>query len=924
MEESAAVPPSSQSAASLKPLLEECGYTGARLETRYRLGDVVIPLVGFASSERDMDSACIAVVDGGSNPEAAVRSCLELAAPVVWVRHNGSVDWWVQRHGTPTRFDSRPADEFPSLVREYKDKLDHNSIYLGRTLARINPAKQLDFVDAGLLPLRREEAGQKLHDTVESMIVATLRAMGRQSPPKNVVREVFKAVFRMLAGKILRDKKVRGFGSLNLNSPTEVLKAVTIHYDKTGAIKPRPSFGYGHLRGAAAILNDAPNFAVVSPESLAYVYEHTLVTRELRKKLGIHATPPWLVDYMVWQLYDWVREIPVEDRHVFEPACGHAPFLLSMMRLLRMELDDLPSDEVHEYLKQHLVGIEFDAFASEIARPSLTLADIPNSNGWRLLEGDMYSSDVLARETANCRILLSNPPYAKFDDREKARCKKAGHAVKYKKAVELITRTIDKLTPGAVFGFVVPQTVISGPEAKHIREFLLNECELAEVCRFPGKVFAFAQIETAIILGRRNLAGTSSAMNRVRIRTVGERGMAAFQHNYAVDEDTSATQEQLLEHPALELMMPALNEVWETLKRNPRVRDVAVVGRGIEYKGKTARKGKPVESRSKRAGFMPGYAGVGRREQAVYTPPPSCWLATDEALIGNPRQGRATGTPQVLVNMGRTSRLRWRIKPLLDEAGLDVKNNFAIIRPAGTGEHALYLWAVLNSPIANAFVASRTMRKHNYEGILGDVPMPLPNQRITDDLVSAASAYRELARKRDAELATHKSAAATRATLFTEPEPEVSVTPESAVRDALLKLDAAVLRAYALPVRLERQLLDYFNGNIRAGVGCTFGDYYPADFKSLVPLHKYVSAGYRGSTVDQVAARMKPDGTSAGTAALRTAAEAFGGDDDKAARYARASALLDQWASEEGDFDARIGPRIEKAIKDTAPRHNPD
>lgn len=923
MEENAAVPPSAQPAASLKPLLEECGYTGARLQTSYRMGEVEIPLVGFATRERDMDSACIAVVDGGADPIAAVRSCYELAAPVVWVRHNGSVDWWIQKQNTPVRFQSTPVGQFTALVRQYKHKLDPISIYQGRTLARINPAKQLDFVDVGLLPLRREEAGRKLHDTVESMIDVTLKAMRRSKPSKEALRDVFTAVFRMLAGKILKDKGIGDFPSLDLSKPNAVLHAVAAHYDTTNTRPAAPVSGYDVLKDAATLLSQAGSFAVVSPESLAYVYEHTLVTKDLRKKLGIHATPPWLVDYMVWQLYDWVLKIPVEDRHVFEPACGHAPFLLSMMRLLRMEMHGKTDKAVHAYLKDHIHGVEYDDFAREIARLSLTLADIPNPNGWDLQPGDMFASDVLMREAKRCRILLSNPPYEKFKPADKKRCDVAGFPVTAKKAVELVTRTIDKLPPGGAFGLVVPQTVISGPEARHIREFLLKECEVAEVCRFPGKVFKFAQIETAIILGRRNFAGTTSIQNRVRIRTVGERGMAAFQHNYAVDEDTTATQAQLLEHPALELKVPALNEVWERLANSPRVRDVALVGRGIEYKGKEARNGKPVVSESKRAGFRPGYAGVSRN-QTVYTPPPSCWLATDDTLIGNPRQGRATGTPQVLVNMGRTSRGRWRIKPLFDEAGLDVKNNFAIIRPTGTGEHAMYLWAVLNSPIANAFVASRTMRKHNYEGILGDVPLPLSNQRSIDDVVAAARTYRDLASKHGAEVEAAKKAAATRSNLFATPLPTVSVTPESAIRDALLKLDAAVLRAYALPVKLERQLLDYFDGNVRAGVGCTFGDYFPAEFKSLVPLHKYISAGYRGSTIDQVAARMKPDGSSAGTAALRTAAEAFGGADDKAARYARASALLDKWANENSDFDARVGPRIESALKDTAPRHNPD
>ena len=858
--------------------MEECGYTGSRLQAPYRMGSVEIPLVGFATRERDMDSACIAVVDGGADVVAAVRSCYELAAPVVWVRHNGSVDWWIQKQNTPARFQSRPVGQFAALVRQYKDKLDPISIYQGRTLARINPAKQLDFVDAGLLPLRREEAGKKLHDTVESMIAATLKAMKRSNPGKDALRDVFTSVFRMLAGKILKDKGIGDFPSVDLSKPKAVLYAVTAHYDTTNTTPAKPASGYDVLKDAAALLANAGSFAVVSPESLAYVYEHTLVTKDLRKKLGIHATPPWLVDYMVWQLYDWVREVPAEDRHVFEPACGHSPFLLSMMRLLRMELHGKTDKAVHAYLKHHIHGVEIDDFAREIARLSLTLADIPNPNGWDLKDGDMFASDVLMREAKQCRILLSNPPYEKFRTADKTRCADAGYPVHAKKAVEVVTRTIDKIPAGGMFGLVVPQTIISGPEAKHIREFLLKQCEIAEVCRFPGKVFKFAQIETAIILGRRNSPGMNSAHNRVRLRTVGERGIAAFQHNYAVDEDTAATQERLLAHSAFELKVPALDEAWETLKGNPRVRDVALVGRGIEYKGKSARNGKPVVSESKRAGFSRGFAGVSRK-QAVYSEPPSCWLATDATLIGNPRQGRATGTPQVLVNMGRTSRFRWRVKPMVDTSGLDVKNNFAIIRPTRPGDYALYLWAVLNSPIANAFVASRTMRKHNYEGIIGDIPLPPERSTPMAEIVSAAREYRQLASTRDAEAAKNKKAASSHSPLFDNVVETVQVTPELAVREALLRLDAAVLRAYALPVRLERQLLDYFNGSVRAGVGCTFGDYFPAGFKSLVPLHKFISSGYRGSTVDQVAARMKPSDTSAGTAALRNAVAAFGGDE---------------------------------------------
>jgi hypothetical protein len=226
--------------------------------------------------------------------------------------------------------------------------------------------------------------------------------------------------------------------------------------------------------------------------------------------------------------------------------------------------------------------------------------------------------------------------------------------------------------------------------------------------------------------------------------------------------------------------------------------------------------------------------------------------------------------------MGRTSRFRWRVKPILDVSGRNVKNNFAIVRPHRNGDYALFLWAVLNSPLANAFVASRTMRKHNYEGILGDIPIPPAGTRWYGEVVEAATAYRDVATKRNADLAKQQKTIAGHAPLFDPPEPDSPVAPEIAVRDALLRLDAAVLRAYALPARSERQLLDYFNGNDRSGVGCTFGDYYPAEFKSVVPLHKFISREYRDSAIGAVASRLKPGESMHITAGLRAAARAYG------------------------------------------------
>jgi hypothetical protein len=882
-EETVNVTISAYSAAALRPLLEECGYSDARLVARFKVGDDVYPFVGFASKPWDFDSACVAVVETSDNPEDAVRECRQLGAPIVWVQHNGIVDWWVQHGTAPKQFASRPLSEFGSLVRSRREDLTPESVYRAKVLGRLPGRRPLDFVDVGLMPLLRAEAGERLGQLVESMTRTTLQGLHQSKPSRTTLRDVFTRVFRLLAGKILKDKNVGGFGKLDLRDPAAVLRAVAEHYDKEGTVAKAEAALSPEWKAALAPASDLifafGSVRVVSPESLAYVYEHTLVNKELRKKLGIHATPPYLVDYIVWQLYDWIREIPQEDRHVFEPACGHAPFLLAAMRMLRLEIQGETDPGIHDYLKTHIHGVEMDAFAREIARLSLTLADIPSPDGWDLKPGDMYASDVLAREAAECRILLSNPPYEAFGEGDKNKYKEVGYEVRYKKAVEMLSRTLPELPVGGVFGVLVPQAVLNGPEAREVREMLLRDFELAEICRFPGKVFEFAQMETAVILGRRHSKGFDPRSHCVRLRSVGEHGLPKFTENYSVEEDLSVPQSRFQLNPNLALNVPALDELWIRLDSNPHLSDVATVGRGIEFKGKKARNGVPVVlPHPKPPDYPGGFAGVARTTQEIFVTPPLRGLGTKPELIENPRQGLATGQPQVLINRGRTSRSPWRVKALLDPDGRPIKDNFVVVRPTVPDVPSLYLWAILNSPVASAYAANRTARRHNLEGILRGVPIPRAGEQDIDRVQRAAQYYRDLAVSRASLVRKEATSRRRHAPLFEGPVSSPGGPSEKEVRDALMAMDAAVLRLYALPARLERQLLDHFRGYVRRGVGCDFGDYFPADFKSLVPLHKYISSAYRRSTIDQVAERMKPGESAHVLASLRSAAEEFGED----------------------------------------------
>ena len=57
----------------------------------------------------------------------------------------------------------------------------------------------------------------------------------------------------------------------------------------------------------------------------------------------------------------------------------------------------------------------------------------------------------------------------------------------------------------------------------------------------------------------------------------------------------------------------------------------------------------------------------------------------------------------------------------------------------------------------------------------------------------------------------------------------------------LVAADAAVLKAYDLPPRLERRLLEFFRGHEHARrVDHAFTGWIPEDFTAYVPLHEYI------------------------------------------------------------------------------------
>ena len=306
------------------------------------------------------------------------------------------------------------VNQIDIFFKQHRKEFSPESIYRAKNLGRIAKNHQLSFVDIGLMPLLEHEMGERLGGLVKMVLGSIQNGFTKEQLAETRNQQfIFKAGFWLLCAKILQDKKVPNFVRLDLNDIDKVIRAVSTHYGAKEKIEITTKKQKNVLENAAKEFDNFSSLQNLTTEAFGYMYENVLVSKDLRTALGIHATPSYLVDYIVWQLWPWIEEMPEDKRIVFEPACGHAPFLTGALRVLR-ELFDGDVKEFHKYAKKNLRGVEVDPFAQEMARLSLTLADVPNPNGWKIEETDIYRDNRLSQQAAESMILLSNPPFEDF------------------------------------------------------------------------------------------------------------------------------------------------------------------------------------------------------------------------------------------------------------------------------------------------------------------------------------------------------------------------------------------------------------------------------------------------------------------------------------------------------------------------------
>lgn len=755
-----------------------------------------------------------------------------VGAPLVFLGTERRWDVWSQSASGPSPVwlaQHGPIDEF---FKTHKAALDPRAIFRAKTQGRLDVGQQLSFVDAGLLDLVESEAGNHLCQLIERMILITREKL--ELPEIAELEEadaqwLVKSNFWLLTVRLLQDKHVPGFKTLDLEDLDNVFARVAKHYGATmgHALNQRRRRA---LSLAVAELDRQSSLQLVSTETLAKVYENVLITKETRKALGTHSTPSWLVDYMIQRLAPWIDEQSSSRRRVYEAACGHAPFLVGMLRhyCSMKPCTSMADAERHEWLKARLYGSEVDDFAREVARLSLTLADIPNPNGWHLDEGNMFATGQLEQRVKNADIIFSNPP---FETRESA----GGELFHVGQAAELLRRISQNAKPGTLLAYIMPQTILDSKKAAGLRKELLSNFEWQEILRLPDKVFDKADVETAILFGRKLPLPKRSSPARCLHVWDGDVGRFRTTGKATIEQERSA--ERMLKEEEASMLTPDLVELWDFCKELDKLEDLFSVGIGFMFRSEddpSYPKGKPKTSAKTKLGYEAGFFNRDDRSWSHLLPRMTLMLR-DRRAIKSFGTGYEAETPSVIMNHIRASRGPWRNVCFLDELGHPARDAYLVINSPRQKTTPLgFVWALLNSPVANAFTRSHSAKKHIFVDTIQKLPVPRLSPKGLADVIHAVAAYRIAA----------TSIVSCNQPIQNAPSGEETPSlpgmhehsgPTSEQLEELKylhwRMDAAVLALYQFPPAMERRLLDYFGGFERVGVPFQQSEYYPAGFQ---------------------------------------------------------------------------------------------
>lgn len=717
----------------------------------------------FSQHPPSYRSACIGVVagtDAQANEPPAEH--WELGAPIIIRIGAGiAVPWRMRERDGDRLSDPRSARAVGRLLAEHRADWSPARVAAAKT-----GLAQLDFMDAGLLPVLEGHVRAKLDGWITSAMQEVRSLLhGEEVDWAHVV-------FPLLAAKLLRDL---GYSDAHQNDPFELWQLMRqryggVPYPLSPALQDACGLVWQDLERRGALNNTAV-------EDLAYIYENTLIDAENRRQRGIHATPPSVAQYIVGQLP--FESVAVDERSVFEPCCGQGAFLVPALGRLRdIHLAETGVPATHQYLVDRLVGVDIDGFSLELCRLGLTLSALPGHDGWHLHTEDVFRGANLQDQLAAASIVLCNPPFGKFDADEQ-RDLGVGPV---SKAAELLSRVL--VNPPALLGFVLPSAFIQAAAFRDANQTLGRRYNALEIVRLSDRVFPHADSEPVLLMASElRASGVTNKVRCVEART------AAAWAGLKAGAPADFTIRPVPPPRSVDgLWRSPLADVWEYLESKcARLKDIAVIRRGVQVTG-----GREFGSIRDEpfGGSIPCHRSAGP-DHAGYSPPAPGFMPNEPGIVNVGSLDWDWPAPKAVANKHSASRGPWRLYAWTDYSGAVCWQAFYALWPLGDMP-AEVLTAILNGPVANAFLAGIEDKRHNLLRSLQQIPVP-DLSTVADRLLIA----RKVAQIEELAVAGEVLANA------------------AYVQRLIDEVDAAVLSAYDLPQEHCDSLLNRVHGQIR-------------------------------------------------------------------------------------------------------------
>ena len=818
-----------ETVAALRPIIaafKEIGYQNKLIRSNYEFADFFeqttfnrrIMLGVFGQEPLNYRSACFGV--DIRKPETlredSVKELRAFGSPVIFIIQNGKTQTW---HNTGHRLIQKEefkTEHLPNIIKSNKEAWKPEEMIRAKTGFKKPAPRQLDFIDAGLMPALEKEAFRKLDEIIRGILHVVEQAH-LENKLKFDARKAFQVLFRFLTAKLIQDSPIPQSKNIDFKFPEHTLEIVSGYYGSSEKplIKDMPkeilSCMSEEIGGIFSLKN-------ISVDTLTYIYENTFVSEKSRKEMGIHSTPSYVAEYVLSQLP--IEELPRNEWNFLDPTCGHGIFLIAAMRRMRELLPaGWSGSQRHKFFVDRLHGLEIDAFSIEVARMCLMLADFPESNSWDLYHGDVFSGKNLERNTAKTTILIGNPPFEKF----------FVNGTELPKPAHLLNRALPSMFKAGMIGMVLPRSFLDSQEYRSERAFLLKDFEILSLTVLPDKVFLHSDAETAILVAKKL---KNKISNLTTYREVNDHHKDRFRLNAEVTWEDKIPQTYFSERQQNRFIVPVLRQLWDYLGTLPRLEDYAEIKIGVQYEaGAIKDRLHEVVQQKPFPGSKPGIYHATSAFRA-FVAEDTVYLDTDEKL----RRKRALGAwnlewnrPKVVVPSLRTSRGPWRYAAAIDKNQRIVSRSFYAVWPKKEKISIELLAALLNSPIAQAFVYAHSFQRNIPARVYSSIPVPSNFENADFLIQSLVNKYITIQ--------------------ASEPEEAMKV---------LLQIDSEILKIYNLPPKLERQLLDLFWDDTRRRVPFEFKGYIPPENASWIPLHIFISAQYQSATPEKIL-RQIPD-----------------------------------------------------------------